>query len=80
MQSSPLQTLVLGSLLIFFKCSNLISETVPFQMLICSSSPHSRVAERALHLWLGPARWVLQDLYPTRIYFTHISKPDRWVP
>ena len=26
-------------------------------MFVCTSSAHSRVAERALHLWLGPARF-----------------------
>jgi len=35
------------------------------KMLICSSSPHSRVAERALHLWLGPARCILQEASPS---------------
>jgi len=35
------------------------------KMFICSSSPHSRVAERALHLWLGPARSILQEAAPS---------------
>ena len=26
-------------------------------MFVCTSSAHSRVAERALHLWLAPARF-----------------------
>jgi len=35
------------------------------KMFICSSSPQSRVAERALHLWLGPARCILQEATPS---------------
>jgi len=35
------------------------------KMFVCTSSAHSRVAERALHLWLGPARCILQDAAPS---------------
>merc|ERR1719300_1307688 len=35
------------------------------KMFLCSSSSHSRVAERALHLWLGPARSILQEAAPS---------------
>ena len=46
---------------VFFLSLSLSQSSIfPWQMFICSSSPHSRVAERALHLWLGPARWVLK--------------------
>ena len=42
---------------VFFLSLSLSQSSIfPWQMFICSSSPHSRVAERALHLWLGPAR------------------------